>query len=236
MRLKLYEDAIRSRKKTDSVKSDAAGTDEAPSSDQQAEDDEPHTEPADEGDEEDADSGYGSPVRSGVSTRKGKGLTKSKLKGLKGTRKRSVSSRDGDMDEATSYASKARTETVHRVLEGLRDEAFELARDIGVESLTARGGLRSFVEKIREVVFPRATEEARELFRAGQKHGVISRQAGESMLSYVSRRRRWWKLLRTLDTTIELSEPMRVELLLELSGLTHQEALVIKATRCPECW
>ena len=31
MRLKLYEDAIRSRKKTDSVKSDAAGTDEATS-------------------------------------------------------------------------------------------------------------------------------------------------------------------------------------------------------------
>ena len=34
MRLKLYEDAIRSRKKTDSVKSDATGTDEATSSDQ----------------------------------------------------------------------------------------------------------------------------------------------------------------------------------------------------------
>ena len=132
-----------------------------------------------------------------------------------------MSSKDGDMDETTSYASKARTEMVHRVLEGLQGEAFELAR--------APGGLRSFVEKMREVVFPRATEEARELFRAGQKHGVLSRQAGESMLSYVSRRRRWWKLLRTLDTTIELSEPMRVELLLELSGLTRQEALVIKA-------
>ena len=32
MRLKLYEDAIRSRKKADSVKSDATGTDEATSS------------------------------------------------------------------------------------------------------------------------------------------------------------------------------------------------------------
>ena len=49
--------------------------------------------------------------------------------------------------------------------------------EISVESLTAPGGLRSFVEKMREVVFPRATEEARELFRAGQKHGVLSRQA-----------------------------------------------------------
>ena len=77
--------------------------------------------------------------------------------------------------------------------------------------------------------FFRATEEARELFRAGQKQRVLSRQAGEAMLSYVSRRRRWRKLLRTLDKTIELSEPLRVELLLKLSGLTRQETLVVKA-------
>ena len=63
----------------------------------------------------------------------------------------------------------------------------------------------------------------------GQKQGVLSRQSGESMLSYVSRPRRWWKLLRALDTSIELSEPTRVELLLELSGSSHQEALVAKA-------
>ena len=49
------------------------------------------------------------------------------------------------------------------------------------------------------------------------------------MLSYVSRRRRLWKLLKTLDGSIELSEPMRVELLLELSGLSRQEIIVIKA-------
>ena len=49
------------------------------------------------------------------------------------------------------------------------------------------------------------------------------------MLSYVIRRRRWWKLLKSLDSSIELSEPMRVELLLELSGLSRQECLVIKA-------
>ena len=71
-----------------------------------------------------------------------------------------MSSKGGDMDETTSYASKARTEMVHRILERLRNEAFELARDIGVESLTAPSGLRSLVEKMREIVFPRATEEA----------------------------------------------------------------------------
>ena len=36
---------------------------------------------------------------------------------------------------------------VQKVLEGLRDEAFELARDIGVDVLTQPGGLRKFVKK-----------------------------------------------------------------------------------------
>ena len=40
------------------------------------------------------------------------------------------------MDESSSYAVKARTEMVHKALEGLRDEAFELARGIGIESLS----------------------------------------------------------------------------------------------------
>ena len=116
-----------------------------------------------------------------------------------------------------------------KVLEGLREEAFELARAIGVDVLTQPGGLRKFVEKLRDHAFPRASEEARELFKVGQKPGSLARQNGESMLSYVSRRRHWWNLLNTLDGSIELSEPMRVELLLELSGLSRQEIILIKA-------
>ena len=38
-----------------------------------------------------------------------------------------------------------------------------VARDIGVDVLTQPGGLRKFVDKLRDVVFPRASEEAREL-------------------------------------------------------------------------
>ena len=135
----------------------------------------------------------------------------------------------GPLDELTASATQARTEMVQKVLEGLTEEAFELARDIGVDVLTQPGGLRKFVEKLRDVVFPRASEEARELFKTGQKPGSLARQNQESMLSYVSRRRRWWKLLKTLDGSIECSEPMRVELLLEFSGLSTQEIIVIKA-------
>ena len=97
------------------------------------------------------------------------------------------------------------------------------------DELTAPGGLRDFISRMSNVMFPRAAEEARELFRAGQRQGALARQGGESMLSHVSRRRRWWKLLKSLDDSIELSEPMRVELVFELSGLNRQESLVIKA-------
>ena len=75
------------------------------------------------------------------------------------------------LGELTASATQARTEMVQQVLEGLREEAFELAGDIGP------GGLRKFVDKLRDVVFPRASEEARELFKTRQKPGSLARQA-----------------------------------------------------------
>ena len=56
---------------------------------------------------------------------------------------------------------------MHPVLEGLQDEAFEFVRDIGVESLSAPGGLRALIDRVREIVFQRPAEEARELFWPG---------------------------------------------------------------------
>ena len=56
--------------------------------------------------------------------------------------------------EDAPYAVKLRTEMVHRVLEQFRDEAFELARDIGVESPTGGGGLDGFLSRVRENGIP----------------------------------------------------------------------------------
>ena len=117
-----------------------------------------------------------------------------------------------------------------QVMEGLRGDAFLVARDMGINALVADGGLRELVRRIKQSVFPRASEEARELFRIGQvRSGPLSAQPSESMRSYCDRRRRWWRTLQELDSSTSLSEPMRCEVLIELSGLTHQEALVIKA-------
>ena len=231
MRLKLYEDAIKAKaqKKASRRNSRRSPTPQDEPTDADAEVEAPGEEPEGGGDLASLAAAMSreSPSDTSRSSKHGK------------SSKPSVTSRAShgpkdlpkgdDLDELSASATQARTEMVQKVLEGLREEAFELARDIGVDVLTRPGGLRKFVKKLRDVVFPRASEEARELFKAGQKPGSLARQNGESMLSYVSRRRRWWKLLKTLDGSIELSEPMRVELLLELSGLSRQEIIVIKA-------
>ena len=236
LRLKLYEDAIRAKASAQSRQGSQRGDSDAGGARAEAEpgagDDGEDPDGPGEDDGEDPPRPAADATQSGatrddayfdfetLSSRGGRG----KGRGDKSPRIFSMESA-----ELAPASTKARTEMVHRVLEGLRDDAFDLARDMGVEALTAPGGLRRYIAKLREMVFPRAAEEARELFRVGQRPGTLSRQSGESMLSYVSRRRRWWKLLKTLDSSIELSEPMRVELLLELSGLSRQESLVIKA-------
>ena len=213
MRLKLYEDAIKAKaqKKASRRNSRRSPTPQDEPTDADAEVEAPGEEPEGGGDLASLAAAMSreSPSDTSRSSKHGK------------SSKPSVTSRAShgpkdlpkgdDLDELSASATQARTEMVQKVLEGLREEAFELARDIGVDVLTQPGGLRKFVKKLRDVVFPRASEEARELFKAGQKPGSLARQNGESMLSYVSRRRRWWKLLKTLDGSIELSEPMRVE-------------------------
>ena len=122
-----------------------------------------------------------------------------------------------------------RSTLVNKIVEGLRGDAFLIARDLGLETLTQDGGLEQLVERIKSNVFPRAQGEAKELFRAGQKAGgVLSRQPQEPMLSCTQRRRRWWKVLTDLDPSMALSDGLRMELMLELSGLSRQEVLVVK--------
>ena len=142
-------------------------------------------------------------------------------------------------DEAGASASRSpkgddtgrdRSVLVNKVVEGLRGDAFLIARDLGLETLSQEEGLERLVERIKAHVFPRAQEEAKELFRAGQKAGgVLSRQPQEPMLSYTQRRRRWWRVLTELDPSMALSDGLRMELMLELSGLSRQEVLVVKA-------
>ena len=77
-------------------------------------------------------------------------------------------SRAGKSEISHASQSKRRQDMatlVNKIVEGLRGDAFLVARDLGHEALMKPKGLETL---IRANVFPRATEEARELFRAGQ--------------------------------------------------------------------
>ena len=52
---------------------------------------------------------------------------------------------------------------VNKIVEGLRGDAFLVVRDFGHEALMKPKGLETLISRIRANVFPRATEEAREL-------------------------------------------------------------------------
>ena len=137
---------------------------------------------------------------------------------------------DARHDDDKELEAEQRMETVLRVLEGLRGDAIQKAKDLGVAALSAKGGLERLVEEIKVMVFPLGTLEAQALFRSGQAvHGPLSRQPTESIVSYIGRRRRWWNLMQQLDPRIQLSDSLRAELLLELSGLTKDQPLMIKA-------
>ena len=100
-----------------------------------------------------------------------------------------------------------------KILEGLRGDAFSIARDIGLERLLKPDGIDHLIEQIRQQAFPWQSEdqEASELFRQGQLlSGPIAKQQGEPMLSYIARRKGWWSTLCELDPDIRLSEAMCV--------------------------
>eukprot|EP00435_Cladocopium_sp_Y103_P050664 s1856_g15.t1 len=128
-------------------------------------------------------------------------------------------------------------ELVTKIMEGLRGDAFLLAKDMGLSALMDVGpptGLELRVERIKELVFPLRSHEARELFRIGQlANGPLSRQSSETILSFIGRRKRWWIQLKELDPEMTISTQMRAELLLETSGLSRQEQLMVK-TACPK--
>ena len=157
-------------------------------------------------------------------------------------------------DEEHRYA-----EAMSKVVDGLRGDAFIIAKEVGLEQIWSPGtfaevdeadredyaydedadtvhvaprrgprqdaGVDSLIEAIRASVFPLTTYEAKELFRQYCKpSGSLSRQHGESMQHYVSRRKRCWKLLKELDPEIVLNEAIALTCCSTSRASTNQNA------------
>ena len=122
-----------------------------------------------------------------------------------------------------------RAELVQKVLEGLRGDAYLVAQDLGVSKLMEDDGIDQLIAALKKMIFPLQALEAKELFRVGQQMaGPLARQTGESVTSYISRRRRWWRQVQELDNSMVISDAMRAELLIEAAGLSKHEQLMIR--------
>jgi hypothetical protein len=116
------------------------------------------------------------------------------------------------------------------IVEALRGEAALVAMDVGMDKLMNKKltGFDDLVTAMTARVFPQAQAEAKELYQVGHKHrGPLSRQAAEPMISYVSRRRRWWATLKKLDSTVDLSPSLLGDLMLDAANLGKVEKLMV---------
>eukprot|EP00975_Prorocentrum_lima_P024187 5089484-Prorocentrum_lima.AAC.1 len=66
-------------------------------------------------------------------------------------------------------------------------------------------------------------------FHAGTRiDGPVARQAGETKMEYITRRRRWFQRLTSLDGETTVSENILADYLLDCSGLTFEHKLMIR--------
>ena len=111
-----------------------------------------------------------------------------------------------------------------KVVDALRGEALSCAMEIGLDKLIKAEGLDLLVQKVQARLFSQQTPEARALLKQGMcVGGAMSRVPGEPMTSYISRRRRWWTLVREVDNTLELGDTVQDSMMLEQAGLSRFE-------------
>ena len=116
-----------------------------------------------------------------------------------------------------------------RLVEGLRGQALRLAQQVNLTTLSSKDGAEALLKVFNETLKPRRAQEARELYAAGAREGgALSRQHGESMASYVSRRKAWWAALQGLDSELKIPDVILAEQVLQNSNITEDHKLMIR--------
>ena len=116
-----------------------------------------------------------------------------------------------------------------RLVDGPSGPALQVVRDLPIEKLAEDQGPTFLLNALQAALQPRSNQEARELYQAGaQSGGILSRQTGESIASYVLRRRTWYTMMTDLDTKLKLPEQILAEQTLQNAGLSQDHQLLIR--------
>ena len=115
-----------------------------------------------------------------------------------------------------------------RLVERLAGPALQVAKKIGLQKLAEPGGVKTLLEGLETQLLPLRKQAAMELYHAGMRDGILSRQNGEPMSSYCLRREAWWTQLREMDPGIQCSDAILGEQLLQHAGLGHLETQMVR--------
>ena len=118
-----------------------------------------------------------------------------------------------------------------RLVEGLRGPALHIIRAVKEETLISEKGPEAILEALVRSLRPRRQQEARELYLAGSReNGLLSRQHGEPMSTYVLRRRTWYAMMTDLGSEIKLPDLLLAEQILMNAGVTQEHQLMIRTS------
>ena len=136
---------------------------------------------------------------------------------------------NADDPESIAEVEKKLIDFSSKVVEALEDDALRIAMEVGHDVLTSRDGVATLVQRIEDSIpYGDKEDDARDLYHLGAKgRGQLSRQKGESMVSYIARRRRWWQKHKSLDSSMNVSESILADYLLICSGLDANQGLMI---------
>ena len=116
-----------------------------------------------------------------------------------------------------------------RLVDRLTGPALQLAKQLGVPTLAEDDGVAQLLKILEAELLPLRRQAAMELYNAGTTAGgVLSRQWGEPMSSYLLRREAWWQQLQELDNNIQVSEEILGEQTLVQSGLQPMEIQMVR--------
>ena len=118
-----------------------------------------------------------------------------------------------------------------RLVEGLRGPALYIVKALKEDLITSEKGPEAIVQALVSSLRPRRQQEARELYLAGSReHGILSRQYGEPMSTYILRRKTWYAMLTDLDTEIKLPELLLAEQILMNANVSEEHQLMIRTS------
>ena len=117
-----------------------------------------------------------------------------------------------------------------RLVEGLSGSALRIAQLIDTTELAGEKGAEKLLDRWNETLKPRRIQEARELYMAGaQQNGMLSRQQGELMGTYLVRRQAWYQAMVDLNKDLKLPDLILAEQTLTNAGITENMQLLIRS-------